>query len=867
MFLGTLTFLALTSRNTPARTLELPPIGLEDKRPISIDLCAPFDSSIPKPESILGYPLGSRITTYRDQERVVETMTAAAKGQFLKIQYGKSGLGLPLRVFIISSPKNIARWEQIRKLNEDVALGKAKPTAELPAIVWINECIHGNEPASFESSMALIYNLLAGKGTGKMNSAKAWLENTVVVVNPSYNPDGHERFAVYYNSIARGSAEGNAYEKGEPSVVHGRTNQFRFDMNRDRIAFSQDETKQEVALFNKIRPHVYVDQHGQVENYFMPPNPMAINANVDRDRVNNWTDIFGRSIAGDFDKTGWSYFVRTEYDLYYPGFLDSHTTLCGAIGMTHETDGGKYINKLRADGSEVSLREGLAKHLTSALAVIRASSEKHTELVASFAKFKESATSGSAAGKFQRVVIAGDPQRSLKRLKDQLSRAGISSSFTTEPYKQKAHDFWSPAFSEVEFPAGSLVVDMNQENALMAKSLLEPETQFEDAFIKEQLGKKKAAPEGETYPGPEGSEFYELTGWALPYAHNLKAWWCEDRPSIKTTDTMLEVMGKPDLSKDVPAYVLPYNDRNDILAAHDLLALNVRVMVTGRDMKVGGKDLKAGAFLIFRTRNEDDLLDKIREVSFARRVQFQPLTTSYPDAGTRFGPGNYNMSALARPSVGVFFGSGANMAQVSGIWFTLEREYKVPFIAVDSNNSGDLSQFTVLVAPAGAGVVNSSKVKDWIRAGGILVVLGDNSAVGSSSLVNLTATSESTRSLPGALFRASIDKRSLLSSGYASDTNGKCEISVPLDGSTFFKSRKEGGSIVKLSADEKATRLLTGWTWGEETEKAVKDAVFLQDEPLGQGHVIWFATDPTDRAMWPGLDRLLLNALVLMKGN
>ena len=716
--------------------------------------------------------------------------------------------------------------------------------------------------------MALIYNLLAGKGSGKNYAVQSWLENTVVVVNPSYNPDGHERFAVYYNSIARGSSAANAYERGEPSVVHGRTNQYRFDMNRDRISLSQDETRQEVALFNQIRPHVYVDQHGQVQNYFFPPNPMSVNGNVDRDRVNGWTDIFGRSIAGDFDRTGWSYFIRNEYDLYYPGYLDSFTTLCGAIGMTHETDGGKWLSKLRDDGSEVTLREGLAKHLTSALAVIRASSEKQSELTASFAKYKNSAVTGEGAGKFQRVVVAGDPNRNLARLKEQLSMAGIQSSYLTKPFKQKAHDFWSSSFDEVEFTTGSLVVDMAQENAMLAKTLLEPQSQFEDEFVKEQLAKKKTAPEGEYDPGPERTEFYDFTGWSLPYAHNLKAWWLEDRAKIETSESILSVQGMQDLPKNVPAYVLEYNDRNDILAIHDLLKQDVRILATTRNMKVGGKEYKAGTFLIFRIRNEEDLTDKLRDVSFNRGVRFQPLGTSYPDGGTRFAPGSDNMVALKNPHIGVFFGSGTNFAQSGGIWYALERQYKVPFTALDTSaNLSDLADYSVLVAPGGSGVANNSRVKDWVRAGGVLVILGDNSAVGSGNLVPLSASGENNQRLPGALFRVSLDVRSLLSSGYSFGADGKAEIAVPLEGGSFFKSKKEGGSIAKFSSEEKFTKLLSGWSFGEETEKALRDCVFLQDEPTGRGHVIWFASDPTERALWPGLDRLLLNSLILMSGN
>ncbi|MEI8283303.1 MAG: hypothetical protein WCG75_12920, partial [Armatimonadota bacterium] len=100
-----------------------------------------------------------------------------------------------------------------------------------------------------------------------------------------------------------------------------------------------------------------------------------------------------------------------------------------------------------------------------------------------------------------------------------------------------------------------------------------------------------------------------------------------------------------------------------------------------------------------------------------------------------------------------------------------------------------------------------------------------------------------------------------LSYGYEGD-----EIAVPVSGSSFPKARKEGGGVVKF-AEGDTKKLLTGWTWGDETEKALAGAVWLHDEPSGQGHIVWFAEDPCERAMWPGLHKLLLNALVLLPGN
>jgi len=815
-----------------------------------LDLWGPFDKSIPHPEKVLGYTIGTRITTYRDQERVFDEFEQAAKNKIKRIDYGKSTLGLPLRVFAISSPKNISNLEAIRKANEEVALGKKADTSSLPTIVWINECIHGNEPASFESAMMFAYNLIAGSKAAKS------LDDVVVILNPAYNPDGHERFAVYYNSVARGSAQSYSYEFAEPGAVAGRFNHYRFDMNRDRVSLTQAETRQEVKLFQGWRPHIYADQHGQVENYFFPPNPMAINANVDRDRLNKWTDVLGRDAAKEFDKLGWSYFVRTDFDLYYPGYLDSFTSLCGSIGMTHETDGGKWLHKLRSDGSDVSLREGASKHLVTALALVTSGAEHRRELVASWANYKKQNRTGEIAGKFQRVALSGS-WKELKRFKDHLSLAGIESKWLSEKVKTSMTGFWSGKAEEVELPAGTLVVDMNQENGALAKSLLEPGSDFEPEFVKNQLGKKSTAPEGESYPGPDSTEFYDLTAWSLPFTYGLKAWHSDSRPDWKFGEPVQNLRAKV-LGK-APIYILRYTDEDDILAIHDLLAQDVRVSVTTKDFEAGKGSYSRGTFLIFASRNEDDLVKKLEAVQASRKVAFETLGTSYPDGGGRFGPGNYNTVALQKPKIGVVFGSAPSLASAGYAWYAFEKRFNLPFVAINSAQiSRALADFNILVVPSGSGVAGNSKVKEWVRDGGTLISIGDSSVIGSGALFTLDEGKEETRSLPGSLFRATLEPRSLLTAGYP---NG-AEIAVPVEGTSFYTPKKSGGTVVKIVAEAERT-YLSGWSWGDESLKAVKNTVFMHDEPGGQGHVVWFAYDPMDRGLWPGLGKLFLNSLIL----
>ena len=823
----------------------------------------PYDSAVPSPESILQYGPGDRHTTFREQEQVLQAIVGKAGPRAKIFEYGRSNGGRPLRIVAVSSAKNIAKLDQIKAdLNTLAHASRSQDTsairARVPAVVWINECIHGNETASFESAMWLVYNLAASTGRNITTA----LENTVVIVNPVYNPDGHERYVVYYNSVATGSSDPNAFESFEPGVVYGRLNQYRFDMNRDRVSMSQIESQQEVAEFLKWNPQVFADQHGQVETYFFPPNPMSVNANVDRERVNKWTTIFGQATGRAFDQNGFLYYVKDIFDLYYPGYLDSWTTLSGAIGMTHETDGGRLLARERSDGTVLTLRRGIEKHFTSALAVIASASANHKALIDDYSKFKSDAVSGKSAGNFQRVVMSGDA-RQLARIKTQLARHGIVSGFAKSAFSQAATDYWTNTNSNVAFAAESLVVDMAQSQGPVAKSLLEPGSDFEPKFIKEQSGKKKTAPEGEKYPGPDGAEFYDFTGWSVPYASGVKAWWSSTAPKIEVSNEPESIDAR--LVDSSIGYALPYSDDQDILAAFDALSAGLRVSVTTKPMKLGESSFSAGTFLFLSERNDENLRSSLEKIASVRSTKLVPLTSGFPSED-RFGPGSESVGVLRKPKIGIVFGSQSNLSSVGPIWYLMDQVFHLPFtpLSQDALGSSDLSKFTCIVVPGRASAPTTGKFKEWVSNGGCVVALDNvNWAEGATNFVDLPEVTGEFQGLPGSLFRAELDPRSFLSYGYKPGANGKIELAVPVQGNSFWKVRKEGGSVVRFSDDEKFAKLLSGWEWPNETEKALAGTVWLHDAPVGRGHAILFTQDPTERAMWPGLYKLLLNAMLL----
>jgi hypothetical protein len=228
----------------------------------------PYRPAVPRPETLLGYSIGSQQTMYHQQQQALDKMIAAAPDRARTEVFGKTAEGKVMRLVIISAPENLARLDEIRanlgrladprKTSAAEAKGLAQST---PATVLLSHSVHGNEPAGFEASMQTVYQLLASEEPATLDI----LKNTVVLINPSQNPDGHERFAAWYNSIAVGTDEPASIEQTEPWSVWGRFNHYRFDMNRDVLVQSQLETQAYGRMVVRWRPQVAVDLHSTTE--------------------------------------------------------------------------------------------------------------------------------------------------------------------------------------------------------------------------------------------------------------------------------------------------------------------------------------------------------------------------------------------------------------------------------------------------------------------------------------------------------------------------------------------------------------------------------------------------------------------------
>ena len=198
---------------------------------------------MPRPEAITGYAAGEQHTMYAVMQRYLDTLLATAGDRARAETWGYTVEHRPYRALIITDPANLARLDQIRAAISELtdprkttaARAGAIAAAE-PIVVLFQYSVHGDEPAGFEAALQVAYQMLAGEDS----VTQTILKNVVLVLNPSANPDGHERFAAWYNSVAVGADHPAAFEQREPWSITGRYNHFRFDLNRDLVVVLLD---------------------------------------------------------------------------------------------------------------------------------------------------------------------------------------------------------------------------------------------------------------------------------------------------------------------------------------------------------------------------------------------------------------------------------------------------------------------------------------------------------------------------------------------------------------------------------------------------------------------------------------------------
>ncbi|MGY8966475.1 MAG: M14 family zinc carboxypeptidase, partial [Flavobacteriales bacterium] len=162
-----------------------------------LDQTHPYDNKIPTPVELLGYEVG---TWHVSHDKLINYMykLAEASDRISIETRGNTYEGRPILLLTITSPENHKNIESIQKehLHLSDPNGSSVSIAAQPLIVYQGFSIHGNEPSGANAGLLAAYHLAASQAPETIQM----LKDLVILFDPSFNPDGLQRFAYWANT-------------------------------------------------------------------------------------------------------------------------------------------------------------------------------------------------------------------------------------------------------------------------------------------------------------------------------------------------------------------------------------------------------------------------------------------------------------------------------------------------------------------------------------------------------------------------------------------------------------------------------------------------------------------------------------------
>lgn len=653
------------------------------------------------PDEFLGYKAGERFTPHHRVVDYFEHLASTLPNVDL-VYYGESVEHRPLFVAIVSSPENMQNLEQIRTDNlKRTGLLEGSPSTKV-AINWMQYNVHGNEAVATEAAMMTFWEA----ANPNNSESKSWLQNQVLIVDPCANPDGKERYTVWYNQ------KGNKILQPDPqSTEHsepwpgGRPNHYLMDLNRDWAWQTQVETEQRIKLYHEWMPHLFVDYHEQGINdpFYFAPAAKPVHEQVSPFQ-HEFQEIYGKNTAAKFDANNWQYFTKERFDLLYPSYGDTYPMYNGAIGMTIEKGGSGRagLGMLNALGDTVTLEERIIHQHAAGISAVEVTSRNAERLADEFANYFKNNRANPRA-KYKSFVIKGEGNDDrLKALLTLLDKNKITYGFAGNRSGLRGLDYNTGKSASFSTTEKDIIVNAYQVKSVLTQVLFEPEAILEDSIT------------------------YDITSWALPFAYGLQAYALETRldaakPYVKSAFEKNVVNGTP------LAYIAPWNATIHAKFLAALLKEGIRARVTEFAFEINGESYPAGTILLMRNGNQyvADYDKKIVDLANKFEITLATSNSSYVDKGKDFG--SSDVKVIKAPRVAVVGGSGTSSLNFGEIWYFFEQELDYPISILEADMLGrfDLSKYDVLILPSGNYLNggNFTKVMDWVRAGGKAIAI------------------------------------------------------------------------------------------------------------------------------------------------
>lgn len=831
------------------------------------------EEKITAPESFFGFQLGADRKIAR-WDKIVEYFNLLEKesARIKVINMGPTTMGNPFLLVIISSPENLADLDRIKEINRKISDPRQVVPEEIPllisqgkAIVCQSMSLHADEIGGTQMAPELAYDLLSRNDA----ETQRILENVVLLLIPSFNPDGQIMVTDWYYQTL-----GTEYEGTSPPYLYHKY--AGHDNNRDGDFLNlQESTYAARILYREWKPQAYVDHH-HMGSYgarlYVPPycDPIRPYADPLLWRELSW---FGSHIAYRLEEAGKTGIIN---DAMFPGWghFGWHwiTPFHNIVGMLTESASARIASplfiqpdQLRGEslqfpayeaqsnfphpweGGWWRLRDIVEQQKISAWAVLDlAARHRETLLYNTYLKAVRQTERGTSEKPRAFLIPTGQHDRlTAVKLVNTLLLSGIEIHRLASELKANG----------TIYPAGSFLVSLAQPKRGLIMNLL-GRTLYPDNYWTRSRDGNPQRP-------------YDLATHTMAEFMGVRVDPLDDLPDAK-----LELINqpiKPNGKVQAGAAGFKLDGRfNDSFTAVSLL-LDNKVQVLRADLKT--EELNPGDFMIVQAPAQ-----VLESIAARTGVDFQPLN-SLPAEGTH---------RVRRLRVGLYqrYYTG-NMDE--GWTRLLLEKFDLPYVTIRDADirSGQLAKkIDLLILPSdstamimgegqepsrrranyppeyrsGLGQDGLDKLKEFLNRGGILVCLGaaGNFAVEKLGLRlrNVVAELDPKEFFcPGSTLKASIDNLNPLAYG------------LPEKGLVLFFS-SPAYEILPGNDSEKyrvvvrydqRELLQSGWLIGEQylSKKAA-----MVEAAYGQGQVILIGLRAQHRAQTHGTFKLLFNTFI-----
>lgn len=821
----------------------------------------PFDPKIPSPEKFLGYPIGENHTRH---DLVVAYLRKLAElsDRATIAEYGRSHERRPLVILTVSSPEHIHNLPQLQKEHLDIASPDKKVANfdKQPVFVNLGYNVHGNEPSSTEASLLTAYTLVASQSSEVQNI----LQNSVVFIDPTINPDGRDRHTHWANTRLGNPKVSDRYDmEHNEDWPGGRTNHYWFDLNRDWYLAVNPESQGKLRWYHQWYPNVVTDFHemGTNSTYFFEP----MKANGSKDPImpkRNYTelnDIFAKQFANDLDSIGSFYFTKELFDGTYPGYGSSYPDLQGALALLFEQASSRGHVQETSTG-KITFAFTIRNQYTSSLATVKTAVANRKLLHEYLQEFFTSALSKAGKSGIKGYVFGDSHDENRTRaFVDKLLRHQIEVYALDKDMSRKGHDF----------KAGkAYVVPTRQPQYRMVQSVFETYREYSD------------------------SVYYDASAWSLVNFYNMPYAELNGSPAKGKRVTLENNVPKIEpVEQSKYAYLIPWDDYFAPAVLYHLQRQGVVVKSAFKPftLKLNNKEQSFGRGTLLlpislQKISSDKLYKALKEATGKYKVQAYAVKSGLSVRGIDLG--SLNFRTVQQPKALMLVGNGVSSYEAGEVWHLLDTRVHMPITKVPLRifNRVDLNRYNTLVMVSGRyGQLNKAqqeRIKNWVARGNTLITSREASRwairnkLVNEQLIRLKKDKkekkdQAVKRLPygdareirgkeqvgGAIFEIDLDISHPLGFGYH-----RRKMPVYRNSNVWLAPSKSPFSTVAKYTDKPH---IDGFITDKNLEKFLKPSASLIVSPIGGGRVVMFADNPNFRGAWYGTNRLFLNALFL----